>query len=317
MADESNEIKGIFERLINEIIEKRDYSRVHAPGEFEGEIEPASQFYPQTEEYYRSRIQRGPSTGWRSLDEYYSPRKGEWTVVTGIPGHGKTNWLDALIINLIYSEGWKFGIFSAENRPPQRHLVSLLSKLIGSPFWEGPTARMTEFELEKGMEKLDQHISFIDPKEDHMTLPWILDMAAYLADVNHIDGLVIDPYNELDHSRPAGMTETEYISDFISRIRRFASKHSVHVWMVAHPMKLFRDKEGKYPVPTLYDISGSAHWRNKADMGVCVWRDLENDDGLTNIHVQKVRFRENGRLGCVALRFDKPTGRYFDVKHAS
>jgi twinkle protein len=33
---------------------------------------------------------------------------------------------------------------------------------------------------------------------------------------------VIDPYNELDHQRPSNMTETEYVSRMLGKIKRFA-----------------------------------------------------------------------------------------------
>jgi twinkle protein len=57
------------------------------------------------------------------------------------------------------------------------------------------------------------------------------------------------------------MTETEFISQVLKRIRVFARQRGVHVWVVIHPAKLYRnDKSGKYPVPTLYDCAGSAHW---------------------------------------------------------
>ena len=66
-------------------------------------------------------------------------------------------------------------------------------------------------------------------------------------------------------------------------------------------------------MPTLYDVSGSAHFRNKADCGLVVWRDVsEGDRPEVQIHVQKIRFREVGRIGMVTLWFDKVTGRYGD-----
>ena len=37
-----------------------------------------------------------------------------------------------------------------------------------------------------------------------------------------IRGLVVDPYNELDHQRPASMNETEYVSQMLTKIKRFA-----------------------------------------------------------------------------------------------
>jgi len=126
-----------------------------------------------------------------------------------------------------------------------------------------------------------------------------------------IRGLVIDPWNELEHVRPAGMTETEYVSVVLKRVRQFARRNGVHLWLVAHPQKLYRDKDSGYPVPTLYDISGSAHWRNKSDVGLSLWRDLANpgSDRL-EVHVQKIRFRQIGKLGMAQLRYLKSCGVY-------
>lgn len=53
-----------------------------------------------------------------------------------------------------------------------------------------------------------------------------------------IRGLVIDPYNELDHQRPSFMSETEYVSQMLTKIKRFAQHHDVHVWFVAHPRQV-------------------------------------------------------------------------------
>ena len=53
-----------------------------------------------------------------------------------------------------------------------------------------------------------------------------------------IRGLVIDPYNELDHQRPGAMSETEYVSQMLTKIKRFAQHHDVHVWFVAHPRQM-------------------------------------------------------------------------------
>ena len=122
-----------------------------------------------------------------------------------------------------------------------------------------------------------------------------------------VRGLVIDPYNEIEHRRPANMTETEYVSQILGKVKRFAQNHGVHVWFVAHPVKLPREN-GKVPVPTLYDISGSANWANKADIGFAVYR---NDQAQqVEIYVQKVRHKWAGKIGRIELVYDKVTGRY-------
>jgi twinkle protein len=81
------------------------------------------------------------------------------------------------------------------------------------------------------------------------------------------------------------------------------------VWFVAHPAKMHREN-GNIPVPTLYDISGSANFANKADIGLVVHRDPQNDPTRTDIYVRKVRFKSVGKIGMCSLRYDRATGRY-------
>jgi len=128
-----------------------------------------------------------------------------------------------------------------------------------------------------------------------------------------IQGLVIDPWNELDHSRPQGLTETEYISQCLTRIRQFARHYGVHVWVVAHPTKLIKGSDGQYPVPTPYDISGAAHWFNKADNCLAVWRDKTDDRAPVDLHVQKIRFAEVGKLGMTRFAYNPATSCYRDL----
>jgi hypothetical protein len=53
------------------------------------------------------------------------------------------------------------------------------------------------------------------------------------------------------------------------QVKRFAQRYDVHVWLVAHPRQL-KDWQGK--APTLYDISGSAHFINKVWMVWIQWK---------------------------------------------
>ena len=98
-----------------------------------------------------------------------------------------------------------------------------------------------------------------------------------------IRGLVIDPYNELDHQRPAHMNETEYVSQMLTKVKRFAQHNDVHVWFVAHPRQL---QGWRGEPPNLYDISGSAHFINKADNGLVIHRNRDPEQGQLN-HVSR------------------------------
>lgn len=71
-------------------------------------------------------------------------------------------------------------------------------------------------------------------------------------------------------------TETEYVSQMLTKIKRFAQHHSCHVWFVAHPKQLQQWDGGP---PNLYDISGSAHFINKCDNGIVIHRNRDEKAG--------------------------------------
>lgn len=262
--------------------------------------------------YYANGLPKGVSTGWMTVDEFYTVKRGEFTVVTGIPGHGKSEWLDALMVNLAKAHDFVFAVFSPENHPIELHCAKLMEKYVGMPFERGPTERMGSEESLEALEWVNAHFRFIVPAPDDFSLASILDIAKDAHRFSKPMGVVIDPWNELDHRRPEGLTETEYISQSLSLVRTYAREFNVHVWLVAHPTKLSRDKDGKYPVPTPYDISGSAHWRNKADNCITIWRDAAENSQNVEVHIQKVRFKQVGKIGMAKVLYDRITGRYFE-----
>jgi twinkle protein len=255
----------------------------------------------------------GAQTGWPNVDEFYTVGMGQWTLVTGVPGHGKSEWLDNLMVNLASRQGWRFAVYSPENSPQEVHIAKLLEKRLGKPFKSGPTARISTAELAEGISWMEEHFGFIRPSGDQpASIDMILEECWLWCYLNPTlpTGVVIDPWNELEHARPPHQSETEYISDTLSKIRRFARNRNLHVWIVAHPTKLMKDKDGKRPVPTPYDVSGSAHWYNKADNAITVWRDPGNEHGLTEVHVQKIRFKHIGKVGVAELKWNRLTGQF-------
>lgn len=261
---------------------------------------------------YHNGLEHGQQTGWATLNAYYTVRPGEFTVVTGVPSSGKSNWVDALTVNLARDHGWAIGVFSPENQPIEDHISRVVEKYVGLPFSAGPTPRMSEHDLSAGLQWVNEHFFWMLPNDEaSWSIEWVLARAKELVYRYGIRGLIIDPWNELETKRDKAETETEYISRTLRTVRQFARRNGVHVWMVVHPTKLRRDNDGEYPVPTLWDCHGSAHWRNKADNGICIWRDLSPDAGSeVDIHIQKVRFRQIGRLGKVTLWYDKVTAVY-------
>lgn len=267
----------------------------------------------QLAELWRRGLPRGDSTGWPGLDKNYTIVPGQLSILTGWPSSGKSEFLDALLVNLA-RQGWKFVVFSPENQPIELHLSKLIEKYSGKPFGSGRNERVTQDEATEFNDAIAQSFAFIEPSDEQpsLTATEVIDAAkpqlAQWAESKR--GLVIDPWNELEHWRPRDMSETEYVSATLSYVRNWARRQAVHVWIVAHPAKIAREN-GKLPVPRPDMISGSQHWWNKADCALTVWRDLENASAAVEIHVQKVRFKHVGSPGLVELLYDRVTGRYY------
>ncbi|URE40908.1 DnaB-like helicase C terminal domain [Musa troglodytarum] len=269
------------------------------------------------DQYYHQSLgsELGVSTGWRALDELYNVVPGELTVITGVPNSGK-EWIDALLCNINEACKWKFLLCSMENKV-RDHARKLLEKYINKPFFNSrygeSTERMSVQELEQGKKWLNDTFYLIRCEDDSLpSIDWVLELAKSAVLRYGIRGLVIDPYNELDHQRSSNQTETEYVSHMLTKIKRFAQHHSCHVWFVAHPRQL---QNWLGYAPNLYDISGSAHFINKCDNGIVIHRNRNANAGpldRVQVCVRKVRNKVAGRIGDAFLSYDQTTGKFED-----
>jgi twinkle protein len=265
------------------------------------------------------------STGFPSLDPYYKVRRGEWTLVTGIPSHGKSSFLTSLVMQLASTltdeHGWRFAMCVPEQYPLENYHAQLLQVLTGATFYEGNRERMSRTEVLQGMHWIEEHFTFIQLPEDNPTLAQVIELAKIEMFRRGCHGLVIDPFNELRHPKTTGQRTDEYISEALSTIRGFTRRVGIHTWVVAHPTKLEKHYEpveqgakpkAYYPVPTAYDVKGASEWYDKGDNILSIWRDVRADDGNVEVHVQKVRFRDVGKPGVAKLRYHLSTGRFSD-----
>jgi len=267
-----------------------------------------SDFYEEVHEIYNKGFGKGKSTGYSNVDEFYSVVEGQLTIVTGHPSSGKSEFVDSIMMNMAREFEWKFSICSFENEP-KVHIAKLISKYIGKPFYESDKPRMTEDELEKGKQFVSDHFSFLYQRDGSLTsLDSIIERLRVSVMRYGIRGVVIDPYNYI--TKANNMSETDYISDMLTRLRVFAQSYGVHVWFVAHPTKMMRDSTGKVPPPKGYDISGSSAWFSKSDCGVTVHRPRPDQDDVTQIMIWKMRFNWIGKQGSTELSFDTDTSHY-------
>jgi twinkle protein len=258
---------------------------------------------------YDNGYPTGNKIGFNNLDPLITWRTGELTAFTGIPGSGKSEFVDQVMIKLSSLHDWKWGVFSAENQPEELHFAKLSEKYIGKSFYSSNAEyKMDVDQLHKAKVFINERIFFVNIDEKNITLDGLLSKARELVLRRGINAFLIDPWNYIEHKIPPGYTETQYISESLTKLSRFAKLNNIHIIVVAHPTKISKGDDGKYRVATLYDIAGSAHWFNKIDNGVSVYRDFES--GIVDVHVQKIRFKFIGKIGKASFEWDRFTGRY-------
>jgi twinkle protein len=254
--------------------------------------------------------------GVEPFDEIFGVRPGQVMLVTGVPGDGKSSFVDYLTVQLTKRYGWRWAVCSPEH-DVRRHAASIAEKYAGQPFYayEPGQTPMTDGMVNMSEAWVGRNYSFIlqEHEDKPLTIDFILDRARTAKIRDGIQGLVIDPYNELEHER-GSMTEAEYAGVFLSRLRKYARASDLFIIIVAHPAKMQRDqKTGKRPVPTPYDVQGSSHWYNKPEVCMTVHRP-DSNTFTTDVYVQKMKWKEQGGRGQASFRWDKMTGLYYPLE---
>jgi twinkle protein len=277
--------------------------------------------WDDVEDLYKNGPKPGISLGWPGFDEFFKMYKGQLNILTGTPSSGKSEWIETVSMNLAVKYDWNIYVYTPENFPVEHYVMKLSEKLIKKPFFNrNYINKMSEDDIKYAYDFICNHYTVVDCSERAYDIDNLLFTIEFeqkrRSEAKKIDMVIIDPWNELDSKRPFGVSETDFTGKCLSECRRLARRLNVSFWIVAHPQKLQRKKDGTYPTPTLYDISGSAHWRNKADNGIILHREEEEiRQGLLYVKaiVSKIKNRFYGKPGEHYFNFDLTNSTYSDA----
>lgn len=229
------------------------------------------------------------SLGLGESDNYLKIAMGEWSIVSGIPNSGKSDIVDQILCNLATKHDFRCAMFSPESFPYEGHIKRIANKLNNK--------NCDSDDLNNTKDFIEEHFFWIKIDLENLTLKGILDAFRDLVFQKGINVCVIDPWNMLDHS---AQRDFSYIGRILSEITQFCQQTKTHLFLVAHPRKI-ESVEGVYKKPTLYDISGSADFFNKAYNGIIVYRCIgqktKYKSDAVRVYIEKVKRKENGQLG--------------------
>jgi twinkle protein len=228
--------------------------------------------------------------GWDGFDDLFKFYPGQFVVVTGKAGEGKSTLVLNMLVKLAYEEAVNSFLYVPENEQDIRQKLRLLfprndasfEYLIRTKFFVQTSIRDDEFPVH--------------------TMSWILNRAAQIVDTHKIEIVLIDPWNEIDRARPKDMLLTDYIGECIGQIKDFCRSLGMIVIVCAHPTKAINEGGGR--VPHLSDIEGSMNWYNKCDNGLII----DRKGNTARVISAKVREIGAGKLGQCHFVVDPKTG---------
>jgi twinkle protein len=235
----------------------------------------------------------GYQIGIENFDNIFSTYTGQFITVTGIPSSGKSDFVDQMVVGYNALYGWKTAFASPENAPTYLHAHKIMRKVwqdmptksdIGSDKWN------------QVAEHVNDNFFFIDMEK--YSLESVLRKGAELVKRKGIKCLVIDPFNKVRDIDAKTEDVNRYTMEYLTKIEVFAKKYDVLVIVVAHPTKMYKDKDGKIEEPTMYNIKGGGEWYDASYHGLLIHRDYEQK--TVKAKVLKVKFQNLGENGAEA-----------------
>lgn len=241
---------------------------------------------------------QGIPTGIDALNDLIEIVPGTMTVFTGYANMGKSTVINTIIANCI-ARDIKSCIASFETLPKPILRDGIAKALIGcdqNEYWRHEQRQMA-------WDSIESHVKIVSNALDEdmeFDLDEFLDTVRVAIIRDGVKLVVLDPWNELEHKRGRDETPTEYIGRAIRKIKSFARRFNVAFWVVAHPTK---PAKGVNSMPSLYDVSDSANWSNKADYGL-VYHRPDKSVNAGQLATVKVRMGLPGRCDKIDVTFD-------------
>jgi len=272
-------------------------------------------------------IKKGAWTGFDSLYEKYSVKKGSTTYLYAGAHQGKSQFGFELMMNLSQFSGWKWAVYSPETGSPTEVFAELLWVYLRKPFLINNKITATDEESDKAIEFINRHFFIIDSGLQDLSVEGFYTAVEEIEETYDvkIDGCMIDPFTEIKTDVSSGVRDDIAIGQVLTKIRKHSAENDFHTIVTVHTkhqQAKYKDGVPYVDVPTMNDIAGGMQWSRKGMMVINVWRcpfGLQDENGIpyepnqVKITVVKAKPKIVGNLGSVTLYYDKLSNRYYEI----
>lgn len=245
------------------------------------------------DDYANGKIQVGLDTGDDKLDEYFRYKK-EFVIINGHSNVGKTTMALYLMMNASVRHGWKWVVYSSENRTASLKM-SLMQFAVNRKIGD-----MTYDQRKSAYKWVNDHFTVISNNQVYSYSDIIVFLEKIMRQ-QEFDAVFIDPYNSLKLELSGNGSSHDYHYEAASQFLTFSNANDVAVWLNMHAVTEAQRRKGDdgLPVaPYAEDTEGGGKFVNRADCFVTIHRKVQAPDHnikkTTEMHIRKVRETETG-----------------------
>lgn len=246
---------------------------------------------------------KGYIIGLKYFDEIFSTYTKQFIVVTGIPTHGKSDFVDQMTVGYALNYDWKIAYASPENKPEKIHYQKLWKKVSGN------RAANSNDEYKLINDWIKDHFFLMD-FEKGFNLINVLNKTKELIKRKGLNCLVIDPYNKVPNKESKLLIDSVgYIREYLFLIDEFCRMNDILIILVVHPRK---PAIGIAYEPTFYDVKGGTEFYDMSPHGLLIHRDFDKE--TVKIKVLKCKFQNLGVNGAeINYCWNQINGRYTEL----
>lgn len=207
---------------------------------------------------------------WPKTHKLFQIRPGETTIVAGINGHGKSEVLGQIVLDLCV-QGDKVCVASLEMKP-YRTMVRMAKQASGTSEPEVPFLKQLG-RWTNGKLWLYDHVGMVAPEK-------MVALIRYAKATFDIDVFVVDNLTKV----VPGEDNYNGQKDFINQITTLASDLNIHIIVVMH----VRKQASEADVPNKMSLKGAGSIADMVDNIIIVWRNKEKERQLRDGNNAKV-----------------------------
>ena len=189
--------------------------------------------------------------------------------------------------------GYRWLMYCPENEPVGDLMIDIAEMYCGKTADKDFSDRINQDDYLMAIDWAYKHFTVLTFDETP-TVEDVLQSFSDMMQVEHYDGVSLDPLNDLKAAQK--QSKYEYYYDALSNIRRFIKKFDIMFYLVVHPgtaANRRRNEDGTRPAPNMSDVEFGAMFGNRADNFLVFHRNPQSDKwNVTEIHVQKITFQK-------------------------